>query len=144
MNSITRAGEDGTTSSGSNDGYDADDEPKFDKGNDVENAIKSIYLIFYDEDSNRVATTQVMKDNFQTGGGTFDNNTVIPSENSIYSGVVQIDIKHGSKQPRYVMCFVNPITSQNFEVNPDFATLDALQQTTKSRIIDASDNFAMS
>ena len=121
--------------------YDADNEPKFDKGNEVENAIKSIYLIFYDEDSTRVATTQVMKDNL--GGGTFDNNTST-NENSIYSGVVQIDIKHGSKQPRYVMCFVNPITSQNFEVNPDFATLDALQRTTKSRIIDASDNFAMS
>ena len=139
VNSMTRAGEGDPTDAD----YDADNEPKFDEGNAVENEVKSIYLIFYDSDEKRVATTQVMKDNLSGGkGDTFDGNT--SSANSIYSGVVQIDIKHGSKPPKYVMCFVNPITSQNFEINPDFETLETLQKTTKSRIIDAADNFAMS
>lgn len=141
VNSITRGDSDdvgGTTTRTSN---DVTKEPNFDAGNDKENAISSIYLIFYDEDSTRVATTQVMKNN-NADGGTYDSNTT--SHNSIYEGVVQIDIKHGSKPPRYVMCFVNPITSQNFEINPDFATLEALQKTKKPRIIDASDYFAMS
>lgn len=125
-------------------GYKPDEDPNFSKGTPAESQIKSVYLVFYDADGNRVATTQVRKDNDNMDN---DYNVSDYGENngqSIFKGVVQIDIKHGSYEPAYVMCFINPITAQNFDINPSFATLDELQKTTRPRIIDKNDNFAMS
>lgn len=119
--------------------YDPSKDPGFNTGTPTENNINTIYFIFYDEDGNRVATTQVRKDNATEETGRND------SENSpLYSGVVQIDVKHGSSKPAYVMAFINPITSQNFDINPDFATLEQVENTTRGEIIDANNNFAMS
>ena len=118
--------------------YDPEGDPDFNRGTDQENAVKTIYLIFYDKNGDRVATTQVRKDNMTPEAGS------IPSVNSLYKGVIQIDVKHGQLPPAYVMCFINPITSMNFEINPQFATLDELQKTTRPRIIDDTDYFAMS
>ena len=121
--------------------YDNSKDPAFDRGTEDENKINSIFLIFYDADGNRVSTTQVRKDN--DAGGAYTNPT--PSNGDIiYSGVVQIDVKHGSQMPAYVMCFVNPITSTNFAINPDFETLTSLQAATRPRIIDNNNYFAMS
>ena len=120
--------------------YDNQGDPEFDKGTTEENQINSIYLIFYDEDHNRVSTTQVRKNN---DAGTAGED-VGGYGDVIYKGIVQIDVKHGSKKPAYVMCFVNPITSTNFEINPDFATLESLQEAVRPRIIDDNNVFAMS
>lgn len=129
------------------DNYDPSTDPAFNKGTDQENKVRTIFFIFYDEDENRVATTQIRRDN----NGNFSNASFSEvtvgrsdSENSLFKGVVQIDIKHGSKKPASVMCFINPITSQNFDINPSFATLTELQKTTRPRIIDDNDYFAMS
>lgn len=139
--SMTRAGQLDTDYGTDGDGntlYDPDKEPNFSSGTAQENKVQTIFLIFYDTDGNRVSTTQVRKDNLNDG--TVRN----PSENSLYKGIVQIDVKHGSLPPRYVMCFINPITSMNFEINEEFASLDALQKATRPRIIDDNNNFAMS
>ncbi|MCH5346033.1 MAG: Mfa1 fimbrilin C-terminal domain-containing protein [Muribaculaceae bacterium] len=120
--------------------YDGSKDPNFEVGTDKENEINSIYLIFYDADGNRVSTTQVRKDNNANDGEDFKDGL----GRVIYKGIVQIDVKHGSKLPAYVMCFVNPITSTNFEINPDFATLESLKATTRPRIIDDNGLFAMS
>ena len=135
---MTRAGD---ARDYSDEEYDSTTDPKFDKGNDTynENGIRSIYFIFYDKKGDRVATTQVRKDNAESG--TYEDGA---SENSFYQGVVQIDVKHGSLPPAYVMAFINPITSTNFEINPDFATLKDLQKTTRPKIIDDNNYFAMS
>lgn len=129
--------------------YNPNENPQFDGGDsgvsykDVEsadeNAVQTIYFIFYDENGNRVATTQVRKDN-----ATVNSSPSIPSHNAYYSGVVQIDIKHGSLPPASVMAFINPITSTNFDINPSFATLDELGKTTRERLIDDGGYFAMS
>lgn len=123
----------------------AEDPTVFDTGTKVENTVNSIYLIFYDKTGNRVSTTQVRKENAtdssETGNGFTDSKG---SRNSFYSGVVQIDVKHGSLPPAYVMAFVNPITSLNFDINPDFESLDALSRTTRPRIMGENGNFAMS
>lgn len=119
--------------------YNPGEDPGFNKGTKEENEVKTIYLIFYDKKGNRVATTQVRKDN-----GQFVDVGRNDSENSLYKGIVQIDVNHGQLPPSYVMCFINPITSMNFDMNPEFATLDELQRTTRPRIIDDNDNFAMS
>ena len=121
--------------------YDATKDPSFDKGEEGENQVNTIYLVFYDKDGNRVSTTQVRKDN-AIDHGTFTNET--DSRNSFYSGVVQIDVKHGSLPPAYVMAFINPISSQNFDINPDFESLDAVSRTTRPRIMGENGNFAMS
>ena len=135
---MTRAGDTGDYT---DEDYDNTTDPKFDNGNDTynENEIRSIYFIFYDKNGDRVATTQVRKENAESG--KYDEGA---SENSFYQGVVQIDVKHGSLQPAYVMAFINPITSTNFEINPDFATLKDLEKTTRSKIIDDNNYFAMS
>lgn len=118
--------------------YDGTKDPEFEVGTPDENKINSIFLIFYDADGNRVSTTQVRKENNADEGTSFNTGNVI------YNGVVQIDVKHGSQLPAYVMCFVNPITSSNFDINPDFATLESLKATTRPRIIDDNGYFAMS
>lgn len=119
--------------------YKNDEDPAFDKGTSEENQINSIFLIFYDSNGDRVSTTQVRKDNNAgTEGEDYNSGDII------YKGVVQIDVKHGSNKPAYVMCFVNPISSSNFDINPDFATLQSLQNTTRPRIIDDNGVFAMS
>lgn len=143
---MSRAGVGGGSLVGDTDGkttdqeyvYDPDNDPGFNKGTSTENEVKTIYLIFYDKEGNRVSTTQVRKDNGQYSEGK------TPSVNSLYTGVVQIDVKHGQLPPAYVMCFINPITSMNFDINPNFATLDALERTTRPRIIDDNGLFAMS
>ena len=139
---MSRAGVEGPYGEGKDD-YNPGDEPNFDKGTTDdfidENKVTTIYLVFYDADGNRVSTTQVRRNNLNKNDA---DRTA--SENSIYSGVVQIDVKHGSKKPAYVMAFINPITATNFEINPDFATLTAVDKTTRPRLIDDAGNFAMS
>ena len=138
--SMTRAGGEEGPYTGN---WDPNNEPNFDKGESFgkvdENAVKTIFLIFYDEDGKRVYTTQVRRENNATG--TDGRN---PSENSIYQGIVQVDVKHGSKKPTHVMCFINPITSQSFEMNPEFETMESLENTTRPQIIDDNGYFAMS
>ena len=139
---MTRAEESGAAdgSSANDYVYDSSTDPKFDKGDDVENKIGSVYLVFYNKEGFRVATTQVRKD-LDT---SIQDGKEYGTGNYIYKGVVQVDVKHGSKIPAYVMCFINPITSSNFDINPNFETLTSLQQTTRPRIIDDNDYFAMS
>lgn len=125
-----------------------EEEPGFDKGFAEENNVNTIYLVFYDENGDRVSTTQVRKERAENAGNADkwpDNEDgTVPSPNSFYKGVVQIDVKHGSLPPAYVMAFINPISSQNFEISPDFASLDAVSKTTRPKIIDDNNNFAMS
>lgn len=138
MGTGTRAGDMGEYG---DPGYDSNDEPNFDEGgsnSNKENNVKTIFFVFYDKNGNRVSTTQVRQENADR------NKSPENSEYEIYSGVVQIDIKHGSLRPAYVMAFINPITSTNFEINPEFETLKSLQDVKRPRIIDDHDNFAMS
>ena len=136
VDALTRAGElsDGDYQ------YSPNQDPNFNEGTKDENKVSSIYLIFYDANGDRVSTTQVQRDNSKPAESYGNNN----NGRSIFNGIVQIDVKHGSLQPAYVMCFINPITAQNFDINPSFATLKDLQKTTRPRIIDKNDNFAMS
>lgn len=138
--SMTRSGLDqdyGTDQDG-NTLYKPGEEPNYQSGTGDENKVQTIFFIFYDMNGDRVATTQVRRDNANQSGGRNE------SENSLYKGVVQIDVNHGFLKPAYVMCFINPITSQNFDSNPDFASLSALQKTTRPKIIDDNGLFAMS
>ena len=122
--------------------FNPDEDPNFHEGEDFENTVNSIYLVFYDSEGQRVSTTQVQKSNLNGAPNGLPGRD--DSENSIYKGIVQIDVKHGSNKPAYVMCFINPITSTNFEINPDFASLEALEKVTRPSIIDSRNNFAMS
>lgn len=114
--------------------------PKFDSGEKYENDVYNIWLVFYDSMGRRVSVVQAMNNGSSNLlEGTGSNN----SENKIYSGIVQVDVKHGLGTPTQVLTFINPITP-NFDTNDDFATLEAVERTTRSTIISENNRFAMS
>lgn len=121
------------------DDYNPSEDPDFENGSDLENRVSSIYLIFYDEDGNRVATTSINPSDMK-----YADEGLSPSENSIYTGIAKANVTHGYGKPTQVIAFINPISSTNFELNPDFATLHDLERTTRDKIYKEGDGFAMS
>ena len=137
-NSMSRAGEVGTP----NDPYSPGDDPNFDEGTTAENAVESVYLVFYDASGKRLsASLDPLKVNDPLSGPNTNDN---PSENSFYSGVVQVDVKRGENIPAYVLAFVNPVNTSDFRTSPDFETLQAVEKSTRQYLIDADGKFAMS
>ena len=120
-----------------NTAYDPDKEPNFDKGKDTENAVESVYLVFYDASGARLSATDALTDLTGTTSSK-------PSENALYTGVVQVDVKRGEKVPAYVLAFINPTKTTEFMESPDFATLAAVEKSTRETLIDADGKFAMS
>lgn len=133
---VSRAGALGDYTDG--DPYDNSQDPNFDRGTKDENKVNSIYLVFYDADGNRVATTQVRK-----GLDWFEDSTK-PNENKVWAGVVQIDLKRNSTKPASVIAFINPITETNFAFNPDFATIAEVEKQTRTDFLTSNSSFAMS
>lgn len=117
--------------------YDPTDEPEFDEGTSDENAVESVYLVFYDASGKRLSATDALNDLNQAS-------STKPSENSLYTGVVQVDVKRGEKVPAYVLAFVNPVNTADFSNSPDFETLQAVEKSTRASLIDADGKFAMS
>ncbi|MCH5227328.1 MAG: fimbria major subunit [Muribaculaceae bacterium] len=112
---------------------------KFDVGTKDENDIANIWLLFYDSDDVFVSATQVMKN----GQTDLTPSEGTGSEGKIFTGIVQVGVKHGLKIPTQILTFINPI-NPNFETNPDFATLDKVEQATREIIINENGRFAMS
>lgn len=121
--------------------YNNGEDPKYDYGKPYESNVKSVYFVFYDETGQRVATTQPMKD---INNGDFAGTPNGDSEGTVFQGVVRIDVKRGMLPPSQVLCFINPITATNFDINPEFATIERAKTATRDFIIDTDDNFAMS
>lgn len=133
---VSRAGALGDYTDG--DPYDNSKDPNFDEGTEDENKVNSIYLVFYDAAGKRVATTQVRKDldKFEDPRNA--------SENKIWKGVVQIDLKRNSEKPASVIAFINPITETNFAFNPDFETIAEVEKQTRTDFLTSNSSFAMS
>lgn len=134
----TRAGEVGGYGDS---GYDPFNEPNFDQGTDAENEVESVYLVFYDANGDRLSATDVLKLNDPLQGPSQGLN---PSQNSIYSGVVQVDLERGQNIPAYVLAFVNPVNKVEFRNHPDFATLKSVEKSVRASLIDDNGKFAMS
>ena len=142
----TRAGEndlpgdlgDYTTS----DPYEPGKEPNFDKGEEKENKVETVCLVFYDAAGKRVSSLRVNK---ELGNAPIVNN----SQNAIYTGVVQVDVQRGQSIPAYALAFINPSGDygenyESFGTHSDFATLESVEKAVRTSLIDASDKFAMS
>ena len=128
----TRAGQLGDYGS---EGYDPDEEPNFDRGSKDENAITSIFLIFYDAAGRRVHTTDNVWENPLYNNLFTDVNN---SEHSIWAGVVEVQAKHGLGLPAQVMALVNPISPVS-ESTPEFENLSELVKTTREFVVGTPD-----
>lgn len=117
--------------------YDPNKEPNFAVGTEAENAVKSVYLVFYDANGTRLTATDALKNLNGTDSS-------VPSENKLYTGVVQVDIQRGQNIPAYILAFINPTETSDFMKSSDFATLAQVEKSTRASLIDASGNFAMS
>lgn len=131
----TRAGEIGDYGTG-DEAYNPEDEPNFSEGTDVENKVKQIHLVFYDATRKRLSTENPPISQLNQSNGSN------PSENQIYSGVVQVDVKRGENIPAYVLCFINP-SDRNFMKDEHFATLDEVEKYFTTNFIN-DNSFAMS
>lgn len=118
------------------DAYDPEKNPNYDQGTTDENNVKNVYLVFYDANGVRLSSENPLIKDLKPSSGS--NN----SENQIFSGVVQVDVKRGENIPAYVLCFVNPSTT-DFMNNDNFKTLAAVEQSYTKNFIN-SESFAMS
>lgn len=119
------------------DSYDSEDEPNFSEGETFENKVESVYLVFYDSNGNRVYASGSIT------SLTGPTPSTPASENSIYSGVVKVDVERGSALPAYVLAFVNPSNVSDFKNGDDFSTLEKVEKSTRESLINDG-NFAMS
>lgn len=91
-------------------GARAVDAPKFDGGTPTENAINKLYFIFYDNNGGVVGEMASLS--------LSDLNEVtenLPSAASkSYQGIVPVILAKGQALPTQVMCYINPISTANF------------------------------
>lgn len=121
--------------------YNPEQEPNFDEGEDYENKVESVYLIFYDSNGDRVSATEniieVLTEN-KTG--------MKPSNNAIYSGVVEMEARQGDFVPTQAVAIINPISGFGFAVSDDFRTLTSLEKAKRDYVVNQGESslFAMS
>lgn len=136
-NGLTRGGTLGSAS----DTYDPTDDPFYAEGTKDENEVKSVYLVFYDSNRERVAYTQSLLSNNNSTLTPGDANTD-PNVNKLYTGIVQVDLTEGRSTPTYVLAFINPESTSDFS-GPDFKTLGDVEQLQRTSLI-SGNNFPMS
>lgn len=118
--------------------YDPSKDPNYNEGTPEENDVNSIYLVFYDSNRERVATTAALNDN----NFTINEDTGDPNIKKIYSGIVQVDLTEGRGTPTYVLAFINPSTLSEFN-GPNFKTLGDVEQMKRNTLI-SDGQFPMS
>lgn len=107
----------------------------FENGTDAENAIKTIYMDFYDKDGNFISRSfpSDMVD------ATPDaSNTGAPNVEEQFSKIVKVEVDKGREMPSYVMCYINPISYHNAAVN-----MKDLRTQTRNNYQTSAGNFAM-
>lgn len=120
------------TGSSSRAELDADD---FEDGTADENAIKTIYMDFYDKDGNFISRSFPSD---MTDATPDDPNTQTPNVEEQFSKIVKVEVDKGREMPSYVMCYINPISYQNAAVN-----MKDLRTQTRNNYKTSAGNFAM-
>lgn len=127
--------------------YDGTKDPNFQEGTTgdyKENEINSLYLLFYDEDDNRVGGSMLVDQS-----SLFKNITLEePQYGSVYErrvGIVQINLSKGEKVPDKVVAIINPVASE--WASPRFqaglSKLSDLETLVQEQVV-TSRGFAMS
>lgn len=110
----------------------------FDPGTDEENAVKSVNFRFYDANGNPVGEATNISLEFKN---TSTEGTTTPSTSRIAESVVQLSLARGSKQPAYVIAFINPVDWEDIESKENMQSLrDAKRESYK---MSETSGFAM-
>lgn len=124
FNDGTRANEFGTAE----DSYNPSEDPRYDQGQSYENDVKSVFLVFYDANRERVAYTESILNNLD------DHTSNDPNVNKLYTGIVQVDLTEGRGTPTYVLAFINPSSTSVFKES-QFKTLGNVEQMQREALV---------
>lgn len=115
--------------------YEGGDNPGFEAGEAIESQIGTAYFVFYEEglDASGAGTGRPGK---QVGEiavvSTFSNDVTTDATGSVlksYVSVVPVSVRKGDHEPKFVMCYVNPVTPANIQ-NP----IDYIETLTRQEV----------
>lgn len=113
--------------------YEGGDNPGFEAGEAIESQIGTAYFVFYEEELGPDGKTGPGK---QVGEiavvSTFSNDVTTDATGSVlksYVSVVPVSVRKGDHEPKFVMCYVNPVTPANIQ-NP----IDYIETLTRQEV----------
>lgn len=116
--------------------YEGGDTPEFDKGTPIESTIGTAYFVFYEEglDASGNGTGKPGKQVGEiavvsnlTASAVTDDATGSVTKSCI--SVVPVSVRKGDHEPKFVMCYVNPVTPANIQ-NP----IDYIETLTRQEV----------
>lgn len=117
--------------------------PDFNAGEEYENSVTDVQLLFFDKAGNRVGTiTTINEETWKAGEKINDSETTVPNVNRYYAKATQVSLRRGENLPSYVMAFVNAISGEL--TGPTFDSLENIEKYTLSKNLYNGKGFAMS
>ena len=121
--------------------YEGDGTPEFDKGIPVESTIGTAYFVFYEEELGPDGKTGTGKPGKQVGEIAVVSNLTTTDVTDDATGsvtkscisVVPVSVRKGDHEPKFVMCYVNPVTPANIQ-NP----IDYIETLTRQEVTTGS------
>lgn len=110
-------------------------EPTFELGETAENAVKSVWFVFYDADGNLVGTPV-------EANVTWNSNTTGQNVAKFAQATVGVDVQKGDNLPTQVICYVNPV--QPGDLGKPLNEVEIFQREGFSQTEGANTYFAMS
>lgn len=121
--------------------YEGDGTPEFDEGIPVESTIGTAYFVFYEEELGPDGKTGTGKPGKQVGEIAVVSNLTTTDVTDDATGsvtkscisVVPVSVRKGDHEPKFVMCYVNPVTPANIQ-NP----IDYIETLTRQEVTTGS------
>lgn len=116
--------------------YEGGNTPEFEEGEEIESKIGTAYFVFYEEELD-ASGTGTGKPGKQVGEiAVVSNLTASPvtddatgSVTKSCISVVPVSVRKGDHEPKFVMCYVNPVTPANIQ-NP----IDYIETLTRQEV----------
>lgn len=117
--------------------YNGGNTPEFDPGTPVESTIGTAYFVFYEEELGPDGKTGTGKPGKQVGEIAVVSNLTASAVTDDATGsvtkscisVVPVSVRKGDHEPKFVMCYVNPVTPANIQ-NP----IDYIETLTRQEV----------
>lgn len=117
--------------------YNGGDTPEFDEGIPVESTIGTAYFVFYEEELGPDGKTGTGEPGKQVGEIAVVSNLTTTDVTDDATGsvtkscisVVPVSVRKGDHEPKFVMCYVNPVTPANIQ-NP----IDYIETLTRQEV----------
>lgn len=121
--------------------YEGDGTPEFNEGIPVESKIGTAYFVFYEEELGPDGKTGTGKPGKQVGEIAVVPNLTTTDVTDDATGsvtkscisVVPVSVRKGDHEPKFVMCYVNPVTPANIQ-NP----IDYIETLTRQEVTTGS------